>query len=101
MEITLPTPKEEDYYSNITYNVGKFLGKVPKAYIEDISIKYLPGKNHNMVIISWPESILGENESGTSEELLSKASKRVAYWFRHCKFFRKHGVNNFTTYYTD
>ena len=99
MEITLPSVREEDYYSSIQYNVGKFLGKVPKAYLENVTVKYLPGKGHNLVTVSWPQSILGETSDSTSEETLIKASKRVSYWFRHCKFFRKHGVRNFFTYF--
>ena len=102
MEITLPSVKEDDYYSNVTYNVSKFLGKVPKAYIENVSVKYLAGKGHNMVTINWPESILpGDGSEKDAETKLEEASKRAAYWFRHCKFFRKHGVRNFFTYYSE
>ena len=99
MEITLPSVKEEDYYSSIQHNVGKFLGKVPKAFAETIEMKYLPGKGHNMISFNWPSSIIGE-VTGTDDDL-ARASKRVSFWFRHCKFFRKHGVRRVFTSYKD
>lgn len=102
-EITLPTSeKEEDYYSNVQHNIGKFLGKVPKAYIESMTIKYLPGQGHNLVSFSWPESVINSNDAFQSnqirDEKLNDASKKVGYWFRHSKFFKKHGVRNLVTY---
>lgn len=98
IEITLPFLNEQDYLSGIHANVGKFLGKVPKAYQETISVKYVPGENHNIVSFTWPESLIGSTKTG--DEKLMEASEKVCYWFRHCPFFKRHGARNITVFYS-
>lgn len=97
MTITLPTEREDDYYNNACEEVKKFTGKFSsKPFFPQIT--YDAKGKKSLVTFKWNDAQYQGEETG--EERAKYLLGRMTYWFKHCKFFRKHQVNNIISSYT-
>ena len=97
MVITLPTEREEDYLMNVNNEVKKFTEKFSsKPYSPTVT--YDGKAKKNKISFQWNDAQYQGTETG--EERCRYLLGRMEYWFRHCKFFRKHQVYGITTSYT-
>lgn len=97
MFITLPSPKEEDYYQVALENVKKFTEKF--STLNSIpTLEYDARLKKTNVTFQWNDAQYQGAETG--EERCRYLLGRMNYWFKHCKFFRKHQVSGITTSYT-
>lgn len=98
MQVLLPTEKEEDYFDKVQINVAKFIKSLPDSYKEAIEVIYDARGKKNTVVFKWNDSLYEGTETG--DDRVFAAVAKMEYWFKHCKWFRKHNVANFTTSYT-
>lgn len=97
MVITLPTEREEDYLMNVNEEVKKFTGKFStKPYAPTLTYDAKAKKNN--IVFQWNDAQYQGEEHG--DERAQYLLGRMAYWFRHCKFFRKHQVCDIISSYT-
>ena len=97
MVITLPTPREEDYLMTLNEEVKKFTEKFSsKPYTP--SVTYDGKAKKNKVVFQWNDAQYQGAETG--EERAKYLLTRMAYWFRHCKFFHKHQVSEIISSYS-
>lgn len=95
--ITLPSEREEDYSMNTYEEVKKFTGKFStKPYTPTVT--YDAKGRKNLITFQWNDAQYQGAEQG--DERAQYLLGRMAFWFRHCKFFRKHQVSNITSSYS-
>ena len=97
MVITLPSAREEDYLMNVNEEVKKFTGKFSsKAYTP--TVVYDGKSKKNKITFQWNDAQYQGEEAG--EDRAKYLLGRMTYWFRHCKFFRKHQISEIFSSYT-
>ena len=97
MVITLPTPREEDYLMTLNEEVKKFTGKFSsKPYTP--TVVYDGKAKKNRVLFQWNDAQFQADME--DEEKCKYLLGRMEYWFRHCKFFRKHQVSDIFSSYS-
>ena len=97
MVITLPTAREDDYLMNVHEEVKKFTGKFStKPYAPTVT--YDAKAKKNIITFQWNDAQFQADMDG--EDRIKYLLGRMEYWFKHCKFFRKHQVSEIISSYT-
>ena len=97
MVITLPTEREEDYLMNVNEEVKKFTGKFStKPFTPTITYDAKAKKNN--ITFQWNDAQYQGKETG--DERAQYLLGRMTFWFKHCKFFRKHQVSEIISSYS-